>query len=189
MRETSNFNRLKETLLENSNANTWETAKKEWELKYCYISKDNCTCGHEIINVFLIKNKLNNNQLKIGSSCIDHFKDGDMSSSAKNLLKRQKYLKSQNDNLNTTLEKQIFDDSLIKIAEKSLKACVINQWEFDFYCKVQKYHSYSEKQQVVLKRVKNKLNSFVIKNPSDDDVKKVRVLLKSIKEKDAKHNS
>jgi len=189
MRETSNFNRLKETLLENSNADTWEKAKKEWELKYCYVSNDHCSCGHEIMNVFLIENKLNSEQLKIGSSCIDHFKDRDMSSSAKNLLKRQKYLKSQNDNLNTTLEKQMFDDCLLKIVEKSLKVGVINQWEFDFYSKVQKYRSHTEKQQVVLKRVKNKLNSFVVKNPSDDDVKKVKVLLKCLKEKNAEHNS
>ena len=160
MRETSNFNRLKETLLKNSKAKSWENAKDEWELKYCYISEDNCTCGHDILNVFLIQNKINNKQLKIGSSCIDHFKDHSMSSSAKTLLKRQKYLKSQNDLINTTLEKQIFDEHLLKIVQKSYDLNVINKWEYDFYHKVHKYRSYSEKQQAVLKRVKTKLNSF-----------------------------
>lgn len=189
MRENSNFNRLKNTLLKNSKAKSWENAKDEWELKYCYISEDNCTCGHDILNVFLIQNKLNNKQLKIGSSCIDHFRDNDMSSSARNLLKRQKYLKSQNDLLNTTLEKQMFDDYLLKIVQKSLDSNLINKWEFDFYNKVQKYRTYTEKQQAVLKRVKTKLNGFVIKNPHDEDVKTVKVLLKCIKSQDAKHNS
>ena len=59
MRETSNFNRLKETLLEHSvNTTSWSTAKKEWELEYCYLEEDNCICGHDIMNVFLIESIL-----------------------------------------------------------------------------------------------------------------------------------
>ena len=51
MRENSNFTRLKNTLLKNSKAKSWENAKDEWELKYCYISEDNCTCGHEFESI------------------------------------------------------------------------------------------------------------------------------------------
>jgi hypothetical protein len=191
MRETSNFNKLKEALLQNSNATTWELAKKEWELSSCHVNDDHCSCGHDILNVFLIKNKLNNNKLKIGSSCINHFRDANMSSYSKVLLKRAKYIKEKDDQyiLNTTSERRMFDEHKLKIAEKSLEIGAINQWEFDFYNKVHKYSNYTEKQEAVLKRVRTKLNGFVIKNPYDNDVQKVKVLLKCIKNQNAEYNS
>ena len=67
--------KFKKNLLVNSNSKNYDTAKNEWELIGSY--KDNgvsyCICGHQIHNIFVIKNIHNGIELEVGEDCIVYF--------------------------------------------------------------------------------------------------------------------
>ena len=67
--------KFKENLLVNSNSKCYDTAKNEWELSGSYYDKKGsyCICGHQIHNIFVIKNIHNCKTLEVGEDCIDYF--------------------------------------------------------------------------------------------------------------------
>lgn len=185
MKETSNFNRLRESVLKHSSKiENWENAKSEWFVKECYINEDNCACGHNITNVFIIQNKITKARLKIGSSCINHFDDFYMSEKAKRMLKKQKYLKAEQKRLNKIAEKKFVKNSIDSFVKKCFDEGVINEWEYKFYYDVEKFKTLSLRQSETLNKIKKKMNLFVIGNPFDSDVVNLKVILK----KHAEHN-
>jgi hypothetical protein len=185
MKETSNFNRLKESVLKHSSKiKNWEDAKSEWFVKECYLDADNCTCGHDILNVFIIENKITKASLKVGSSCINHFKDFYMSQNAKRMLKKQKYLKSQQEKLNKTTEEDLIEHHINSFIKKCFDKRVINEWEHTFYYNVKRFKTLSPKQSETLDKIKKKMNVFAANNPYDKDVITLKVILKI----NAEHN-
>lgn len=185
MKETSNFTRLQEVVMSNSeNSNNWNDAKNEWRVKSCFVKEnENCSCGHDIKNVFIIKNKKNKNTLQIGSSCILHFDDDYMDLSAKSMLKRLKTLERANKKAFIDSENERFKKHLVNIVEKSFVKHYINEWEYKFYLQLKSHKKFTEKQTVTLKKIKTKLNRFFVNNPEDFDVKQVKEMIANNKEK------
>ena len=65
--------KFKKNLLVNSNSKNYDTAKNEWELIGSYEGNSYCICGHEIHNIFVIKNIHNGIELDVGEDCIEYF--------------------------------------------------------------------------------------------------------------------
>ena len=84
----SNFNVLKERVVELSESNVWWSAKNEWVM--CGYEEDEecegvCTCGkHGLRHLYTILNVNNNNRLEfIGSKCILQFDNPKMKEEVK----------------------------------------------------------------------------------------------------------
>lgn len=86
--------RLREIVIEHSSATTWGMAKNEWYVESHWEEEelDKCVCGKEDIKyIFSIRNYITGFQLyPIGSSCINHFDNQDMSDVVRNLLNARK---------------------------------------------------------------------------------------------------
>ena len=67
--------KFKKNLLLHSNSKDYDTAKNEWELTGSYYDKRGsyCICGHQIHNIFVIKNIHNSKTLGVGEDCIEYF--------------------------------------------------------------------------------------------------------------------
>lgn len=70
-----NFERLKAHILPLSEANDFETARKEWRLIGIELSEefDNCPCGKEIKEHCYIENTKTHNKTYVGNVCINRF--------------------------------------------------------------------------------------------------------------------
>lgn len=66
---------LKRTVIEHSMADTWEEAKKEWDLLTIFTEESNCICNHFIMDNCEIRNERNGNTLIVGNVCIHHFEE------------------------------------------------------------------------------------------------------------------
>jgi len=60
-------------LLYYSIANDYKEATEEWNLLYSEEREGYCICGHDIKNIYYIKNKYNNTTLPVGKDCIKNF--------------------------------------------------------------------------------------------------------------------
>ena len=191
MKEKSNLTKLQEVVMSHSeNTKNWNETKQEWYVHSCFVKDDeNCSCGHDIKNVFIIKNKKNKNTLQIGSTCIQHFDDKEMYSTSKNLLKRLKSLENRNRKAFIDAENERYEMHLNRIVQKCLIQKYINEWEYDFYQRVTGFKKLSEKQEIVCKRIKTKLNRFFVTNPADFDVQHVKQIIADRKTNNyAEHN-
>ena len=67
--------KFRTNLLMYSKSKDYETAKNEWELISSYKCKEGlyCICGHQIHNIFVIKNIHNGKELEVGEDCIEYF--------------------------------------------------------------------------------------------------------------------
>lgn len=93
--------RLRQVVIEHSNADTWAKAKYEWFVQHEWEDEelDSCVCGKENIKyMFCIENYYNGNKLfPIGSSCINQFESRDMNEVvAKMLNDRKRIMKYKN---------------------------------------------------------------------------------------------
>lgn len=75
MTEESDQAALRDAVIDNSKADTWNDAKKEWKLVYIFDLASNCVCGHAIVQNCVIRNTLNSNELIVGNVCINHFQE------------------------------------------------------------------------------------------------------------------
>lgn len=87
--------KLKEVLMSLSQEKeSFCKAIAEWEIaSYIYDTTGaQCTCSHpHICHIYTLENKLNRNTLEpIGSKCIEHFKDDNLTKTAKLLARRRK---------------------------------------------------------------------------------------------------
>jgi hypothetical protein len=67
--------RLQERILAQSFADSWDAAKREWDLlRVCFADGPVwCACGHPISECCLIVNRLNGNQVVVGNVCVEQF--------------------------------------------------------------------------------------------------------------------
>jgi hypothetical protein len=192
MKEKSNLTKLQEVVMSHSeNTKNWNETKQEWYVYSCFVKKnENCSCGHDIKNVFIIKNKKNKCTLQIGSTCIQHFEDEEMRSASKSLLKTFKSLEYKNRKAFIDSENQRYEMHLYKIVRKCLIKDYINEWEYNFYMQITGSKKLSEKQKVVYERIKTKLNKFFVNNPNDFDVQEVKQIIENRKTNNyAEYNS
>jgi hypothetical protein len=69
----SDQRQLRKVVVENSEAETWSEAKKEWSLLTIYDEENNCVCGHRIVENCVIRNSHNGNELVVGNVCVNLF--------------------------------------------------------------------------------------------------------------------
>ncbi len=69
----SDQTQLQQVVIENSEANTWNNAKKEWDLVTIFSENSHCICNHFIVDNCEIKNRNNGKTLIVGNVCINHF--------------------------------------------------------------------------------------------------------------------
>ena len=78
-------------------SNNWDTIRSEWFFEGMFRSDTGhnceCTCGHKIKYIYVIRNNNNNKQAYVGSECVKHFlgEEGacDMNLAFKGLLEIQ----------------------------------------------------------------------------------------------------
>ncbi len=71
-----NFQRLKAAILKLSQAQDWETAKKEWSLRTIFEADepDTCLCGHHpIMEICEITNRVTGKSAEVGNVCVKRF--------------------------------------------------------------------------------------------------------------------
>lgn len=85
----SNRKIFEEKIIEMSEANTFDEAKKEWELDHIEYHRawNKCICDHDIKELCFIRNILNNNKTIVGNVCIYTFMDMDVRSIFSSLKK------------------------------------------------------------------------------------------------------
>lgn len=56
-------------------SDTWDEAKLEWSLVEVYKADepDECLCGHSIIEICVIQNRINHNRAVVGNVCVKKF--------------------------------------------------------------------------------------------------------------------
>lgn len=71
----SKFETFCKVLIMNSEADNYKEAVDEWDFIDTFKEETNCICGQHIINVCIIRNKLNYNKSNVGNVCIKKFMD------------------------------------------------------------------------------------------------------------------
>jgi len=73
MSEKSNQQQLRALVVEASEADNWEEARREWILSTIYDQQAHCVCNHPIVENCVITNERNQNTLIVGNVCVNHF--------------------------------------------------------------------------------------------------------------------
>jgi hypothetical protein len=140
--------KLMEEIIRRSQANTWDVAKLEWTLEEIYRAEEfeTCLCDHfPIIEICVLRNKLNKDIAEIGNCCIKKFIG--LPSKIFQAIKRIR--RDIKKSLNSEAIQYAFDHGWF------------NQWEKDFYLDVMRKRNLSSKQIVIKMRVnKNFLLRF-----------------------------
>ena len=100
------------TLKNNSKNIETDDFINEWEFEQIFNDDTiKCICNHNIENVFIIKNILNNKTLNVGSDCIKKFMLNNeiLKNTIDNILKAQLYIKKYS---NQKLTKTLFRDDI-----------------------------------------------------------------------------
>lgn len=87
---------LIQIIIENSEAKNFQQAKQEWRVIHCDENGyDTCVCGKKgIVNLFTIKNNLNNKILfPVGSECVKKFKENNIDGDVNTFLLANKEFK------------------------------------------------------------------------------------------------
>lgn len=147
--------KLTAEIVRRSQSDNWDAAKLEWVLAEIYFAEEpkTCLCDHfPIIEICVLRNKLNGDEAEIGNCCIKKFvglpfKIFQAIKQIKRDLKRS---------LNSESIQYAFDHGWI------------NQWERDFYLDVMRKRNPSLRQVEVKKRInKNFLFRYSIRRSSD----------------------
>lgn len=70
---------LQRIVIENSQAENWIEAKKEWKLKSIYDRASHCIGRHGILEICVIYNDETNRELIVGNVCVNHFDEKNLS--------------------------------------------------------------------------------------------------------------
>jgi hypothetical protein len=137
-------------LIEASEASSYDEAIEEWELNHVYIcdkyGDENCICTHEIQEVCVVKNKINDNELHIGNCCINKFNiaGGKNTTKAISLLKKNKVNSSS---INLWFELKMIDE-----------------WERDFLMQLRRTRLLTEKQHYYWNRILKGIKNSILKD-------------------------
>jgi len=139
------FNRI----IENSKANKWQEAKKEWVLDHIYDAKEaqECLCGHyPIIEICVIRNKINNEHLMLGNCCIKRIF---------NMPTKRMFVSIKK--VAADMQKSVNKD----VIEYAHRKTWLNDWELSFYINIWRKRKLSEKQMNTKIKINRKLiNEF-----------------------------
>lgn len=130
-----------------SNSQNWDEAKLEWDLKEVYMSDDpeTCLCGHNpIIEVCVLRNKLNGNETIVGNSCVKKF-IGLSSDKIFQAVKR--------------VEKDSSKSLNIEAVKYAREKEWINDWEYNFSVDTMRKRNLSDKQLKTRKQINQKMLS------------------------------
>jgi len=138
--------RLHREIIARSEADTWDKARSEWDLKTIHISDDPevCLCGHNPIReICTIHNRENGAEVDVGNCCVNHF------------------LGLESEKLFVSIRKLKYDAgaSLNQDAiEYAFSRRIITEWEYGFYLDIWRKRKLSKKQL----DVKNRINAKVM---------------------------
>ena len=133
-----------EGILSLSEWGDWSMAKTEWN----YVSSDmipdsQCLCGHPIVEVCTIHNRLNNNYAEVGNCCVKKFMDN-----------RAMSMRAESD---FTILKGLQRNPLYTIKNVSYfhDIKVITDWDYTFYQSLGNKRNLSYKQEKQKLRINN----------------------------------
>ena len=141
--------KLIDEILKLSNSLEWVIARKEWNFELVYQSEnyETCLCGHHpIINICVIKNKLNGITTEVGNCCINKFlgiDEGNRIFDSVNKLKKDK-------------TKSLNIDALLYIN----KLGQLTDYEYKFYSDIMRKRKLSEKQLNLKIKINEKFLDF-----------------------------
>lgn len=144
-----NFKQLKEAILKFSEAEDWETARKEWALVGIYETDEEqtCLCGHHpIIEICEIANSITNSRADVGNHCVKRFL-GFRSDLIFNALKR----------IQKDPTKSLNADAIAFFRERGL----LSAWEYEFLQDTMRLRSFSDKQLAQRQRINRKIIAAV----------------------------
>lgn len=164
----SNIKRLIDVVINKSQSKDWDIAVKEWYCKSNFKNNGVCECGHSIIENYIIKNKVNDNELIVGSTCVKKFNNLEMDQYVdeverkyKDVLKLQRLKAKEELKYNKLKQDQI--DSKIPMSvrkqylQKRYDIGIINKFEFDFYNSIYWKINLTDKQQSLKLKINNKI--------------------------------
>ena len=151
MKEKSNRFKLIQEVVDNSVNKEWDKAKLEWECTHqVKNTKGNCVCGHPLMNLYFITNKLNKNSLIVGSSCVRKFDNTGMNTFLDNIIKEQKEQDKLKKQYQLLKQKQANNNIPVSVRkeflEKKRNEHVINEFEYKFYLDIWDRCTLTEKQ-------------------------------------------
>ncbi len=141
--------KLTEEILKLSVSNNWDSAKLEWYFETAYESeeKQTCLCGHyPIVNICVIKNKVNNSITEVGNCCINKFLGIDEGNKIFISIKK--------------LKNDITKSMSIEVVEYLKSKNILNDFEYTFYQNIHRKRNLSDKQLEIKKRINKKLIDF-----------------------------
>lgn len=139
---------LRDEILQLSDADTWEAARREWFLDGVYETEfpETCLCGHfPIIELCEIRNLQNGNEATVGNVCVN------------------KFIGLPSDKIFQAIKRVRADDTKAlneEAIEHAFARMWITEWERDFYMKTWRKRALSTKQ--AAKRVE--INHRVLRN-------------------------
>lgn len=141
--------KLTEEIIALSNSDHWESAKREWDFVYAFMSEEfqTCLCGHyPIKEICVLKNSINNNETEVGNCCVNKFLGIENANKIFSSVKRIK------EDISRSMSPEVLDYLFEKGA--------ITQFEYDFYTDVIRKRNFSAKQLEIKKRINHKLIAF-----------------------------
>lgn len=140
MTPPANF-RLFQEIIDRSEADTWEEAKKEWSLQYVEMAEDgedySCLCTHpHIKELCYIKNKINGNEVLVGNCCV------------------KKFMELESDLLFQAIRRSKVNSAMLEYA---FSHNMISKWENSFMLDVMRKRKMTVKQRAVYERISDKI--------------------------------
>ena len=146
--------RLTQGIIENSEANNWVEAKKEWSFTHATFArledKEVCLCGHTpIVELCHLSNEHNRNEVIVGNVCVTKFMD--IETPINKILPSLLRIKEK---LSRSINSEVLDIAV----DKNL----INNWELNFYWDTIRKRKLTLKQENIRKKINKKiLNGLV----------------------------
>lgn len=136
----TNF-KLFQEIIDRSEADTWEEAKKEWFLEYIEMAEEgedySCLCTHpHIKELCYVRNKINGNAALVGNCCVKKFMDLE-SDLVFQAIRRGK--------VNSAMSRYAFSHNMI------------TEWENNFMLDVMRKRKMTAKQRTVYDRLQKKI--------------------------------
>lgn len=144
--------RLIKEIIDLSESNVWDEAKREWYLDEIFHEPDSeeCLCGHFPINeICIIANKANDNKAKVGNCCVKKFFGMDTQNYFSSIKRVSK------NNSKSVSKKLVF---------YAKNRRIINDWEYTFYLNIHRKRNLSDKQKMYKIKINKKIMEKVLKD-------------------------
>ena len=139
-------------ILELSEAEDWDDAVTEWQLKETYLTMypDTCICGHFPINeICIVRNKLTGNVATVGNSCV------------------KKFLNLPSDEIFTPInriQKNIYASVNKAMLNRAFSKGWISDWDYGFYNSIMKKKKLTDSQLEYKVGINRKILRHFIRN-------------------------